>query len=617
MNTSASAKTCPKCGQPIPPEAPQGLCPKCLLREVSIPTETAKGPPSHADVPNLDELKAAFPQLEILELIGQGGMGFVYKARQPKLDRFVALKILPQSLAKDPNFTERFTREGRVLAKLNHPNVVTVYDFGQANGFFYLLMEFVNGVNLRQAMQAGRFTPAQALALIPEICEALQYAHMHAILHRDIKPENILLDANGRVKIADFGIAKLLSEVRPEGNLTGSGAAVGTPNYMAPEQIETPSEVDHRADIYSLGVVLYEMLTGELPLGKFPPPSEKTALNPRVDAVVLRALEKQREKRYQTAREVKTGVQGIAAPPELPNEKIFAGRYWLMLGILAAIAVAMLAVFRSGSVKFPRPTVQIKTITLKGYDRYAWGWQQPKRNLFKISASCSLLPQERLRTWLRVPDGTIHESTTHEIVYNTLGEKRTSYLFDWVLPDTMEVPQLDVAGAQLQNWEGKHISLTAGQPVVLFRATNSFGGQYWASMEYVIETPPTNAADLVASVRVIESGLSTNYGSEIVNLSIKLDAAVPAAHVLECSAFSLAGLPEYSRLSFARKEMYRNLGCDWQFPATFTTEQHQDAVRQVRNAAYIMLSGGRTNVFSVTNKAGDVLRGYLALVPPK
>src|SRR5436309_10952491 len=223
MNIVSETKRCPKCGAPILAEAPQGLCPKCLLLEVSIPTEAGTAalpkpaPPAHG------ELAAAFPHLEILELIGQGGMGYIFKARQPKLDRFVALKILPQSLSADPAFAERFTREGRVLARLSHPNIVTIHDFGQANGFFYLLMEFVDGVNLRQAMKAGRFTPEQALAIVPKICEALQYAHNEGILHRDIKPENILLDTKGRVKIADFGIAKLIGNSQPESTPTSLG----------------------------------------------------------------------------------------------------------------------------------------------------------------------------------------------------------------------------------------------------------------------------------------------------------------------------------------------------------------------------------------------------------
>src|SRR5213593_3705372 len=317
MSDTFEPKRCPKCGGPIPAEAPEGLCPKCLLMEVSIPTEAGKSSSVKSIPPAREELAAAFPQLEILELIGQGGMGYVFKARQPKIDRLVALKILPQSLAADPAFAERFTREGRVLARLNHPNIVTIHDFGQANGFYYLLMEFVDGVNLRQAMKLGRFTPAQALAVVPHICEALQFAHNEGILHRDIKPENILLDSKGRVKIADFGIAKLLGEPHTDATRTGSGATLGTPHYMAPEQLEKPGQVDHRADIYSLGVVFYEMLTGELPLGKFQSPSQKVQVDVRLDEVVLHALEKEPARRYQQVSEVKTAVDtisGSAAP---------------------------------------------------------------------------------------------------------------------------------------------------------------------------------------------------------------------------------------------------------------------------------------------------------------
>src|SRR6185369_3015250 len=261
--------------------------------------------------PSLERLAVAFPQLQILELIGRGGMGFVFKARQPHLDRFVALKLLPDSLAHDPQFAERFNREGRMLARLNHPNIVSIFDFGQAGGFYFLLMEYVDGVNLRQAMRAGRFSPAEALAIVPKICAALQYAHEQGILHRDIKPENILLDASGQVKIVDFGIAKLVGEEKSDVTLTATGTALGTPHYMAPEQLEKPSEVDHRADIYSLGVVFYEMLTGELPIGRFAAPSSKTPVGANVDQVVFRTLEKDRERRFQTAGEMKTQVEDL------------------------------------------------------------------------------------------------------------------------------------------------------------------------------------------------------------------------------------------------------------------------------------------------------------------
>ncbi|MCW5553650.1 MAG: protein kinase [Verrucomicrobiae bacterium] len=311
MTNNPKPNTCPKCGAAIPADAPQGLCPKCVLLGAATPTESGLPPTATAEVPSLERVAAAFPQLEILELLGRGGMGFVFKARQPHLDRLVALKLLPDKLARDPHFAERFSREARVLARLNHPGIVTIYDFGQTGGYCYLLMEYVDGVNLRQAMQAGRFSPAAALAVVPKICEALQYAHDQGVLHRDIKPANILLDARGRVKIADFGIAKLVGDEKPDLTLTATGAAIGTPQYMAPEQLETPASVDHRADIYSLGVVFYEMLTGELPVGRFSPPSQRTPLDPRVDEVVMRALEKEREKRYQSAGDVKTKVEHL------------------------------------------------------------------------------------------------------------------------------------------------------------------------------------------------------------------------------------------------------------------------------------------------------------------
>ena len=196
----------------IEPTAPGGLCPRCLMAGAMTPTDAATtARPTRP--PTVEQVAEAFPHLEVLALIGAGGMGAVFRARQPKLNRLVALKVLPASLAeRDPAFAERFEREGQMLARLHHPNIVAVYDSGRAGDFFYLLMEHVDGVNLRQAMHASRFTPAQALAIVPRICDALQYAHDEGVLHRDIKPENILLDAKGRVKLADFGIGKMLGD---------------------------------------------------------------------------------------------------------------------------------------------------------------------------------------------------------------------------------------------------------------------------------------------------------------------------------------------------------------------------------------------------------------------
>jgi tRNA A-37 threonylcarbamoyl transferase component Bud32 len=313
--------------------------------------------------PTVAELAGKFPQLDILELIGSGGMGAVYKARQKALDRLVALKILPPDVSRDPSFAERFVREAKVLAKLNHPNIVTLYEFGETEGLYYFLMEYVEGVNLRQLLGAGKIPPKEALAIVPPICDALQFAHDRGIVHRDIKPENILLNKDGQVKIADFGVAKIIGSdaasdpsVRadPSGvsvEVTEAGSVIGTPHYMAPEQHDHPGEVDHRADIYSLGVVFYQMLTGELPAQKLEAPSKKIQIDVRLDEVVLRALDKNPERRYQHASDVKTMVQTVAGtlaagtapvvvhePPRCSRAAI-VGACWAPFFVLALIGI--------------------------------------------------------------------------------------------------------------------------------------------------------------------------------------------------------------------------------------------------------------------------------------
>jgi serine/threonine protein kinase len=209
------------------------------------------------------------------------------------------------------------------MAKLHNPRIVSVFDFGQTKeNLYYFIMEFVDGTDLRHVIQSGGLSPKESLALVPQICEALQFAHEEGIVHRDIKPENILIDKKGRVKISDFGLAKLLDKPATANTLTAAGHTMGTPHYMAPEQIEHPGQVDHRADIYSLGVVFYEMLTGELPIGKFAPPSQKVQVDVRLDNVVLRTLEKEPERRYQHASEVKTDVETIKANTVGPKAAI-------------------------------------------------------------------------------------------------------------------------------------------------------------------------------------------------------------------------------------------------------------------------------------------------------
>ncbi len=283
------------------------------LIERAIDEGHVKKKATQFEPPTIANLAPLFPSLEILELIGSGGMGAVYKARQRGLDRLVAIKILPDEVGRDPRFALRFTREARALARLNHPNIVSIYEFGHSGGTYYFLMEFVDGSTLRDVIQSHQLQPQQALAIVPHLCDALQYAHNQGVVHRDIKPENILLGKDGQVKIADFGLSRLLGAESQDETLTGTHQVMGTLRYMAPEQLEGAHQVDHRADIYSLGVVFYEMLTGELPLGRFSVPSKKVSIDVRLDDVVLRTLEKEPQRRYQRASQVKSDLESITA----------------------------------------------------------------------------------------------------------------------------------------------------------------------------------------------------------------------------------------------------------------------------------------------------------------
>lgn len=316
---SEQSKTCNQCNAKLPWDTSASLCSQCLLR-IGFDTQSGMAiDPSSSNnyrpaflPPTIDELAPHFPQLEILEVLGHGGMGVVYKARQIDLDRIVALKILRPNISLEQGFAERFQREARALAKLSHPNIITVYDFGRKDALYFFIMEYVDGTNLRQIERSGQLSPAAALTIVPQICSALQYAHDHGVVHRDIKPENILLAKSGDVRIADFGLAKLAGtdEQIP---LTGTWQVMGTPHYMAPEQFEKPSSVDHRADIYSLGVVIYELLTGELPIGRFRLPSEKVKVDVRLDEVVLKSLDKEPNRRYQRVTDVASAVEAASS----------------------------------------------------------------------------------------------------------------------------------------------------------------------------------------------------------------------------------------------------------------------------------------------------------------
>lgn len=273
-------------------------------------------PPAAAD------LAAMMPGFEIVELLGRGGMGAVYKAIQKDLEREVAIKLLPPELGENPEFEARFRREAKSMAQLNHPNIVQVYDFGQtAAGHHYFVMEFIDGADLRDLIRNGRIDSVQALKVVSQICEALEFAHTKGYVHRDIKPANILVSREGRVKVGDFGLAKLVDPERSKSateqmDLTMTGVAIGTPDYIAPEQMSEEGEVDHRADIYSLGIMFYEMLTGNLPRGAVKAPSDKLqALDVRIDGVVFKAMEPDPSDRYQTATHLRSDLDSIRTAP--------------------------------------------------------------------------------------------------------------------------------------------------------------------------------------------------------------------------------------------------------------------------------------------------------------
>ncbi|WP_461784516.1 serine/threonine-protein kinase [Prosthecobacter sp.] len=248
--------------------------------------------------PSTAELDALIPGYQFLEFIDSGGMGAVYKAVQKSLNRTVAVKLLPQVHRNKATFAERFRREAEALARLNHPHIVAVYDFGEtAEGHMYYTMEFVSGMDLQHLLKRDSPEPRQILQIITQVCEALQFAHERGIVHRDVKPANILIDERGNVKVADFGLAKVVGP--QSADYTATGTTLGTPHYIAPEALDHDGKIDHRADIYSLGVMIYEIFTGHLPKGAWEPPSVCSGADKGIDVVVSKAMQSNPEKRYQ------------------------------------------------------------------------------------------------------------------------------------------------------------------------------------------------------------------------------------------------------------------------------------------------------------------------------
>jgi len=269
--------------------------------------------------PMAEDLELLFPGYHDFKFIDRGGMGAVYSAVQKSLERRVAIKILPPEMGQDTAFVDRFHQEARLLARLQHPHIVAIYDFGRnASGHLFIVMEYVEGTSLLDIMKKERLPLSRALEVTMQVCEALEFAHNHGVIHRDIKPTNILLDVWGRVRVADYGLAKLAAGSHQTTAQTRSAMVMGTPGYAAPEQRRGETNLDHRADIFSLGVTLYEMLTGHLPVGVFEPPSRKAQTPPALDKIVIRCLRERSQDRYQRARDLRAAILQLAEKMERP-----------------------------------------------------------------------------------------------------------------------------------------------------------------------------------------------------------------------------------------------------------------------------------------------------------
>jgi serine/threonine protein kinase len=257
--------------------------------------------------PDPAELKKLFPGYEIEGLIATGGMGAVYRAVQKSLDRTVALKILPQEFSKDLAFCEGFEAEAKAMARLNHPNLIGVYDFGEAGGMLYIIMEFVKGQSIYHSAHGQAIDSQEVIRMVSAVCSGLAHAHENGIIHRDIKPSNILLDLNAQPKIGDFGLARPIERKIQEGE-----EIFGTPHYTAPEVVDAPHSVDSRADIFSVGVMLHELLTGKLPADDPRPPSAIARCDPRFDVIVRRATHTNPAGRYSSAAEMAKDLATIS-----------------------------------------------------------------------------------------------------------------------------------------------------------------------------------------------------------------------------------------------------------------------------------------------------------------
>lgn len=338
--------TCPRCGSATL-TGRLGVCARCLLADEPGPAETMAG-------------------LVLEEEIGRGGMGTVWRARDVRLGRAVAVKFLPDALAGDPAFRARFEREARAMAMLEHHGIVAVHDLREEDGQVFLVMELVDGIPLSRMLPLA---PDRAVEIAAQVCDALAYAHARGVVHRDVKPENVLVDREGRAKLADFGIARLLRGDAALSPLTRTGDVLGTPHYMAPEAL-AGAPADPRMDLFSLGVVLHQALTGRLPVGT------PAHLPPPLDAIVAKALAHDPAARYPAAAAMRADLLAATRIAALPSggyhedERLLA-RAVALVGT-AALGVTLWAALVSVTPKVLRPD-EVGPLVMLAVERLADG----------------------------------------------------------------------------------------------------------------------------------------------------------------------------------------------------------------------------------------------------
>jgi hypothetical protein len=379
-----------------------------------LPEPSSSFAPSPQQALGVGGWQEILPQYEVLDFIGRGGMGAVYKARQKSLNRVVALKLLAaHSASSGLDFAGRFKVEAQAMARLSHPNIVPVYDFGETgDGHLFYVMELIEGADLAKRIELGRVAPGEALRIALAVCDALICAHSQGVVHRDVKPSNILISASGQVKVADFGLAKI--DDPATASLTLSGTSMGSQGYAAPEVFSKARDADHRADIYSLGVMLYEMLTGDVPRGMFKLPSEKVpGLDARFDAIICKAMEEDREERQQSVVELKAELEGLDGRQALvwmPETRIVPVKRphvrWRWFWSAGAAAVLVVA----GLIWRQEPGKTVVTLTLpaaaefRGH-RYqyvpgAFTWNEAEANAASLGGHLVTLTSAEENHWL-------------------------------------------------------------------------------------------------------------------------------------------------------------------------------------------------------------------------